>query len=111
VNACAISPDGTLLATFSDDRAVRLWHLPDGTEQAVLSGHASWVECCAFNLGGTLLATTGRDGVVRLWHVAAGRCLCALHVTGPLVGIAWHPGGTTLCAVGGAGIYLLTYQP
>jgi WD40 repeat protein len=111
VNACAFSPDGAVLATTSDDRTARLWRVADATTVAVLAGHTSRVARCAFSPDGALLATAGNDGTVRLWHLASGRCHCALRVVGPLVGIAWHPGGATLCAVGGAGTYLLTYQP
>jgi hypothetical protein len=32
-------PGGTLLATASNDSMVRLWHVTDGTEHTMLSGH------------------------------------------------------------------------
>ncbi|MGH4026482.1 MAG: NB-ARC domain-containing protein [Pseudonocardiaceae bacterium] len=111
VNSCAFTPDGRLLATVSDDRTIRLWSVHDGTTEAILYGHASWIEACAFSPDGALLATAGRDHTVRLWQVATGRCHCALRVAGAHTGIAWHPSGRLLCAVGGAGIYLLTYLP
>jgi WD40 repeat protein len=112
VNGCACSPDGALLATASDDRSLRLWQLPrGGAAHAVLTGHTSWVWGCAFSPDGTLLASASNDGTVRLWQVATGRCRCALRVGGPVLGIAWHPAGTMLCAVGGAGVYMLTYLP
>ncbi|MEU2034311.1 NB-ARC domain-containing protein [Nocardia amamiensis] len=111
LNHCAFAPDGTLLATTSDDRTARLWRVADGTEHAVLSGHASWVDGCVFSPDGTLLATASNDGTVRVWRIADARCHCALRFAGPVVGIAWHPNTHTLCAVGGAGTYMLTYQP
>jgi WD40 repeat protein len=111
VNSGAFSPDGRLLATVSDDRTIRLWRVHDGTPQLTLYGHASWIEACAFSPDGALLATAGRDRTLRLWHVATGRCHCALRVASAHTGIAWHPNGRLLCAVGGAGIYLLTYTP
>lgn len=49
--------------------------------------------------------------MVRLWQVATGRCHCALRVASAHTSIAWHPSGRLLCAVGGAGIYLLAYMP
>jgi WD40 repeat protein len=111
VNGCAISPDGAALATVSDDRTIRLWQLPDGTPRAVLTGLTSWVERCAFSPDGTLLASASNDGIVRLWHVASGRCHCAVRLAAPVIEIAWHPAGTMLCAVGGAGVYMLNYLP
>jgi WD40 repeat protein len=83
----------------------------DGATQATLYGHASWIEACAFSPDSALLATAGRDRIVRLWQVATGRCHCALRVASSHARIAWHPSGRLLCAVGGAGIYLLTYMP
>ena len=105
------SPNGVLLATASGDRTVRLWRVADGTEQTVLTGHTSWADRCAFSPDGSSLATASNDQTVRLWLIATGRCHCALRVAGPLVWIAWHPSGTMLCTVGGAGVYMLYYQP
>jgi WD40 repeat protein len=106
-----ILPDGALLATTGDDRTVRLWNVADGTAHSVLTGHTSWVERLAFSPDGTLLATSGNDGTVRLWQIPSGTYHCALRLAGPVAGVAWHPGGTILCTVGGAGVYLLNYQP
>jgi hypothetical protein len=35
----------------------------------------------------------------------------AENLLGPGAGVAWHPDGTTICVTGGAGAYLLNYQP
>ncbi|MDQ3764053.1 MAG: hypothetical protein M3460_21375 [Actinomycetota bacterium] len=72
MNGCTFSPDGTLLATTGRDQTVRLWNVPNGTPQAVLTGHTSWTNRCAFSPDGTLLATTSRDQTVRLWNVPDG---------------------------------------
>nr|WP_240496537.1 ElyC/SanA/YdcF family protein [Streptomyces torulosus] len=70
VTSCAFSPDGSLLATTSNDHTARMWRVTDGAEQAVLSGHTGGVWDCAFSPGGTLLATASNDHTTRLWRVA-----------------------------------------
>ena len=66
VNAVAISPDGTWLATASDDGTVRTW-AADGTPRAILTGHQRGVNAVAISPDGTWLATAGDDGTVRTW--------------------------------------------
>ncbi|WP_328399511.1 DUF4062 domain-containing protein [Nocardia sp. NBC_00403] len=110
VTHCAVSPDGALLATASDDQTTRIWRIATGAGETVLEGHTGWVENCAFSPDGGLLATVSSDQTIRLWDLATGKCHCALRLAAPLLGVAWHPDGTRLCAVGDAGIYLLTYR-
>ncbi|MGH3694419.1 MAG: hypothetical protein ACRDRX_10630 [Pseudonocardiaceae bacterium] len=101
-------------AVLSRPRLEPAWPLPDQPDLAQLAtstGHIGGVWGCAFSPDGALLATTSNDQTVRLWQVASGRCHCALRLASPVVGIAWHPGGTMLCTVGGAGVYLLNYIP
>ena len=69
----AWSPDGTRLATASDDETVRLWDPTTGQTTATLTGHTDRVNAVAWSPDGTRLATASDDGTVRLWDPATGR--------------------------------------
>ena len=77
VRAVAVSPDGTRLASGSDDGSVALW-TEDGTRLALLTGHAEVVTAVAFAPDGRRLATASEDSTVRLWDVARGALLRTL---------------------------------
>lgn len=70
--ACAVSPDGSLVASASSDQTVKLWDAATGAELRTCSGHESMVVDCAFSPDGTLLASAGADATVRVWDVRTG---------------------------------------
>jgi len=61
INAVAFSPDGRLLASAGEDKAVRLWHLATGQNVGILTGHTDVVRGVAFSPDGKLLASAGDD--------------------------------------------------
>ncbi|MEU5036261.1 NB-ARC domain-containing protein [Streptomyces rubiginosohelvolus] len=97
VRSLVIAPDGTWLATASNDGTVRLWDRVSGTCTATLTGHTGPVRKVVMSPDGTWLATNGDDGTVRLWDRVSGTCTATLTGHTDTVGsVAIAPDGTWL---------------
>jgi WD40 repeat protein len=110
VSDVAFSPDGTLLATSSDDNTAGLWDTTRrGTTEplATLTGHTDLVSGVAFSPDGTLLATSSGDGTARLWDTTRRGTTEPLATltghTGGVSGVAFSPDGTLLATSSGDG--------
>jgi WD40 repeat protein/serine/threonine protein kinase len=71
--ALAFSPDGTQVASSSDDHTARLWDAATGALLQVLEGHTATVWTVAFRRDGERVVTASADGTVRQWDVASGQ--------------------------------------
>ncbi|MGQ0604202.1 MAG: nSTAND1 domain-containing NTPase, partial [Anaerolineales bacterium] len=97
VTGIAFSPDGTRLATASDDQTARVWDATTGHELLTLSGHTAPVYGIAFSPDGRRLATTSADQTARVWAAATGQELLTLSGhTGRVIGISFSPDGRLL---------------
>jgi WD40 repeat protein len=63
----SFSPDGTRLATASEDEYVKLWDVASGQYVLTLRGHDREVRAIQFSPDGQWLVSAGGDGRILLW--------------------------------------------
>ena len=101
----AFSPDGRLIAAWSDDHYTRLWNRASGQEVKRLD-HTSKVNGVAFSPDGRVVATASGDGI-RVWDVASGRdtkrSYRDVNFSSIMVSVAFSPDGQLIASTSKAG--------
>ncbi len=90
------SPDGSRIASSSQDESVRLWDSSTGREIDRMSEHSGFVHAVAFSPDGQLVASSAEDFTVRIWDVASRAVTTLVGHTSPVYEIAFSADGGRL---------------
>ncbi len=96
ISSVSFSRDGQTLASYSDDRTIKLWDVATGREIKAISGNFP-----VFSPEGQILASCGGEEI-KLWDVATGREIKAISGNFPV----FSPEGQILASCGGEEIKL-----
>lgn len=91
INALRFHHAYSLLASSSDDTAIKLWDYDTGKIDRTLKGHTSVVNDISFSPDGKLLASCSADLTIKVWDIETTfRCVKTLHGHEHNVsGVAW----------------------
>ncbi|KAJ5652726.1 hypothetical protein N7507_010152 [Penicillium longicatenatum] len=98
IQSIAWSPDGSLLASGSNDKTVRVWDPATGQTVSTLEGHSDSVFSIAWSPDGSRLASGSYDTTVRVWDPTTGQTVSTLEGHGSVQSIAWSPDGKRLAS-------------
>jgi len=99
IRSIAWNPTGSLIATGSSDRTLRVWNpdRPNVKYSTELRGHAAGIEKVAFNPKKEAeLCSASSDGVVKFWDVKTKTVINEVKDLGDPVTLIWHPDGESL---------------
>ncbi|KAK4140202.1 putative HET containing-domain vegetative incompatibility protein [Dichotomopilus funicola] len=73
VQSVAFSPDGSRIASGSNDQTIRIWDAKSGKEVRKLEGHSDRVRSVAFSPDGSRIASGSDDQTIRIWDAKSGK--------------------------------------
>ncbi|XP_030840363.1 transducin beta-like protein 3 [Strongylocentrotus purpuratus] len=75
INSVSLSPNDKLLATGSQDRVAKLWHMDKEVLLGSFRGHKRGIWCVQFSPTDQALATSSADGSIKIWALSDFSCV------------------------------------
>ena len=107
INRIAWSPDGTYLASPSNDGTIRIWDASGRGCAHTLQKNSTEVLSVAWSPDGQFLASSSGNKVISLWEVASEKTLQTFQVARETSMVAWSPDGKRLASASSDGIIRL----
>lgn len=70
---CAISSDGRIIASASEDKTLKVWDAKIGQERHTLVGHTGSVHACAVSRSGRRIVSASEDKTLKVWDIKTGQ--------------------------------------
>lgn len=80
IYSLAINQTGTLVASGSTEKVIRLWDPRSRQKLLKLRGHTDNVRSLVFSRDGSMLLSASSDGTIRLWSISQQRCVSIIRV-------------------------------
>ena len=97
VNGLAFSPDGSKIASVSDDKTVKLWDL-NGNLLQTFEGHSDEVLRVSFSPDGQIIASSSADKTVKLWNLDGKLWRVLEGHSDRVYGVSFSPDGQTIAS-------------
>ncbi|HAX77373.1 MAG TPA: hypothetical protein DCY88_16445 [Cyanobacteria bacterium UBA11372] len=97
IEQVTFSPDGLSLASNSDDKTLKVWHLSSGKLVQSVSGESQAVKFAVISPDGQTLASGIGDNKIQIWHLPTQQLVHTLDAGAIAVHqVAFSPDGETL---------------
>ncbi|MHC4622839.1 MAG: protein kinase domain-containing protein [Planctomycetota bacterium] len=100
IRSMSYSPDGTRIASGSQDGTIKIWDVAAGAEMMALGGHNSWIRAVAFSPDGKRIVSGSENGTITVWDTASGTEVMTL-----------HGDETSVSAAGFRRVHAVTFSP